>query len=189
MRNKKFALGLLAGLSLLATSANAATYDFSFSGSDYSGSGMFTTSGSSSPFTVTGVTGTASSPFFNSGITSTITGVSGYYSADNLLFIPPTSGPSGSYYVDYYGISFSTADGDLFNLAYVPSEPGLEIWDGVIVASVNNPNGSYGDSPINLTVTATPLPSTWTMLIGGLVGLGFLACRGSKKSSAAPVAV
>jgi hypothetical protein len=35
------------------------------------------------------------------------------------------------------------------------------------------------------TVTATPLPSTWTMLIAGFVGLGFFAYRGTKKSSPA----
>ena len=35
-----------------------------------------------------------------------------------------------------------------------------------------------------LTVTATPLPSAWTMLIAGFVGLGFLAYRGAKKNTA-----
>ena len=34
-------------------------------------------------------------------------------------------------------------------------------------------------------VSAIPLPSTWTMLIAGFVGLGFFAYRGSKKSAAA----
>jgi hypothetical protein len=37
-------------------------------------------------------------------------------------------------------------------------------------------------------VTATPLPSTWTMLIAGFVCLGFFAYRGSKKSAAAVLA-
>ena len=32
---------------------------------------------------------------------------------------------------------------------------------------------------------ASPLPSTWTMLIAGFVGLGFFAYRGSKKNVAA----
>jgi PEP-CTERM motif len=31
----------------------------------------------------------------------------------------------------------------------------------------------------------TPLPSTWTMLIAGFVGLGFFAYRGTKKNAAA----
>ena len=34
----------------------------------------------------------------------------------------------------------------------------------------------------------TPLPSTWTMLIAGFVGLGFFAYRGSKNRSAATAA-
>ena len=32
--------------------------------------------------------------------------------------------------------------------------------------------------------TATPLPSTWLMLLSGFVGLGFFAYRGTKKNSA-----
>ena len=35
-----------------------------------------------------------------------------------------------------------------------------------------------------LAVSATPLPSTWTMLIAGFLGLGYFAYRGSKKGSA-----
>jgi hypothetical protein len=35
------------------------------------------------------------------------------------------------------------------------------------------------------TASATPLPSTWTMLLAGFVGLGFFAYRGTKKNSAA----
>jgi hypothetical protein len=37
---------------------------------------------------------------------------------------------------------------------------------------------------IEVAPAVTPLPSTWTMLIAGFVGLGFLANRGSKKVSA-----
>jgi hypothetical protein len=38
------------------------------------------------------------------------------------------------------------------------------------------------------SVTTTPLPSTWTMLIAGFVGLGFLAYRGTKKKTATAAA-
>jgi hypothetical protein len=38
-------------------------------------------------------------------------------------------------------------------------------------------------------IAATPLPSTWTMLIAGIVGLGFFAYRGTKKAPAALAAV
>ena len=41
--------------------------------------------------------------------------------------------------------------------------------------------GNPSDFP---TVTATPLPSTWTMMLIGLAGFGFFAFRGSKKASA-----
>jgi hypothetical protein len=37
----------------------------------------------------------------------------------------------------------------------------------------------------NVSLTATPLPSTWTMLIAGFVGVGFFVCRGAKNRSAA----
>lgn len=37
----------------------------------------------------------------------------------------------------------------------------------------------------DVVLSETPLPSTWTMLIAGFVGFGFLAYRGRKKDSAA----
>jgi hypothetical protein len=37
-------------------------------------------------------------------------------------------------------------------------------------------------------LTATPLPSTWTMLIVGFFGLGCFACRGAKMNVAAMAA-
>jgi hypothetical protein len=50
----------------------------------------------------------------------------------------------------------------------------------------NQYNGDF--IAANLNITQTPLPSTWTMLILGFVGLGYFACRGSKKSAFAPLA-
>jgi hypothetical protein len=44
---------------------------------------------------------------------------------------------------------------------------------------------SYGNEITNVSLNATPLPSTWTMLIAGFIGLGFFAYRGTKKGSAA----
>jgi hypothetical protein len=40
------------------------------------------------------------------------------------------------------------------------------------------------NSDSTITIGATPLPSTWTMLIAGFAGLGFFAYRGSKKNAA-----
>ena len=55
-------------------------------------------------------------------------------------------------------------------------------------ASADTPQSFYGPVIGNVAVNpviggevVTPLPSTWTMLIAGFVGLGFLAYRGSEK--------
>jgi hypothetical protein len=49
-------------------------------------------------------------------------------------------------------------------------------------------SGPYGNEHYygagNFEAFATPLPSTWTMLIAGFIALGFFAYRGSKKNSA-----
>lgn len=45
-------------------------------------------------------------------------------------------------------------------------------------------SGDYGAVVGNVSLTATPLPATWTMLLAGFAGLGFIAYRGAKKSSA-----
>jgi choice-of-anchor C domain-containing protein len=47
------------------------------------------------------------------------------------------------------------------------------------------PNTPYGPAIGGVDVSATPLPSTWSMLVIGFAGLGFFAYRGTKKSSAA----
>jgi hypothetical protein len=57
---------------------------------------------------------------------------------------------------------------------------GLPYFPGVI--------GEFGFNAVT-GVDATPLPSTWTMLIAGFVGLGFFAYQGTKKRSAAIAAV
>ena len=55
----------------------------------------------------------------------------------------------------------------------------------MMLSFVNSVGGNNGGVLLdNISVTATPLPSTWTMLIAGFIGLGFFAYRGSKKSSA-----
>jgi hypothetical protein len=57
--------------------------------------------------------------------------------------------------------------------------------DSLIFSSFQNPAFTYLDD-VSLTATsATPLPSTWTMLIAGFLGLGFFACRGAKKNTSA----
>lgn len=88
------------------------------------------------------------------------------------------------------------------------------LWDGVPVDTINGDTGSSSWQTLSFVVTgtgsdtltiegysynsyngiadvsliassATPLPSTWTTLIAGLLGFGFLAYCGKKKSFAA----
>ncbi len=58
--------------------------------------------------------------------------------------------------------------------------------DSRYVWNVGNLGAS--DGLIITSASATPLPSTWTMLIAGFAGLGFFAYRGTKKNSAAVAA-
>jgi hypothetical protein len=48
----------------------------------------------------------------------------------------------------------------------------------------NDPGYLLLDNVSVTELTATPLPSTWTMLIAGFLGLGYFAYRGTKKASA-----
>jgi hypothetical protein len=43
----------------------------------------------------------------------------------------------------------------------------------------------FDDVTFGSAIPGVPLPSTWTLLIAGFLGLGFFAYRGSKKSAAA----
>jgi hypothetical protein len=55
--------------------------------------------------------------------------------------------------------------------------------------SVSWTNPSYENwYGFTVGVTSTPLPSTWTMLIAGFIGLGFFAYRGSKNNGSATAA-
>ena len=57
--------------------------------------------------------------------------------------------------------------------------------DLLVFTVANNAANTYLDD-VSLTATtssATPLPSTWLMLLSGFVGLGYFAYRGTKKNS------
>jgi hypothetical protein len=52
--------------------------------------------------------------------------------------------------------------------------------------SVTNQQWDVGLDAVSVSeASATPLPSTWFMLLSGFVGLGFFAYRGTKKNTAA----
>jgi hypothetical protein len=69
------------------------------------------------------------------------------------------------------------------------------IWpnDSNSTNACQNLNGGYCTVDLSTTISytgasATPLPSTWLMLLSGFAGLGFFAYRGPKKNTAAFVA-
>jgi hypothetical protein len=59
---------------------------------------------------------------------------------------------------------------------------GVEFLTGLLS---NGETSTVAYDNLEFDLTTTPLPSTWTMLIAGFVGLGFVAYRGKKKGSAA----
>jgi hypothetical protein len=83
-------------------------------------------------------------------------------------------------------ITFNTLGGALTLGSPYYNSPGVfgfaTILDNFNAGYDNNQPHYYGAG--NLVASATPLPSTWTMLIAGFAGLGFFAYRGSKKGSA-----
>jgi len=155
------------------TASVAAVFDFTYTnGSDTFGSGQFFTSDASSPFTITNVTGTET----YLGVSGTITGISSYAGADNLLYFPgsPTL-------VDFAGISFtasvpvslSTPLGtDAFGIGFTGSVYG-------ITQQSSNPSGECcGVNPITFEVAAAvPGPIVGAglpglvMAFGGLIAL------------------
>jgi hypothetical protein len=56
-------------------------------------------------------------------------------------------------------------------------------------SATNNIAGAIGSESFQIlgttNVSATPLPSTWFLMLSGFAGLGFFAYRGTKKGSAA----
>ena len=163
---------LLLGLS--APASQAATYNFTGVGVD-----LDITMGApdNGGFDITNVTGTVL------GVPVTLAGgdpgaggeisPDGLFIYDNILY--PTSNPVfdidgllvqiGQ---DFYANLWGNGSANSYSL-YTSANGGYPVQ-----------NGSYTG-----ILTATPLPSTWTMLIVGFLGLGFFAYRGTKQGSAA----
>jgi hypothetical protein len=168
----RFALAtaVMAGAALIALPADATTFDFSFTdASGDSAFGTLITGPTGAPYTVIDITG-----FWNG---HAITALSTYASADQLLW--PSTLPN----VDFNGVSFEVASLSLEVNWGSFGGTGL----GALGLSTLDPSG-MGCCQIALTsvsVTETPLPSTWLMLISGFVGLGLFACRRTRKGSVA----
>ncbi len=174
---------------LVGSPAWANVYDFSFSGDNgVSGSGVLITGAVGSPYTVTGAIGTiVDDQGALSGLGPfTINGLSLYGGADNLLYYPASGSPAN--YVDFGGISFTTATGVDFNFNL--GLGGNTGTGAVLNDGVNDPAGygvpTFGSNNISLSVSAVPELSTWAMMLLGFAGLGFAGYRGSRKEATLP---
>jgi hypothetical protein len=169
-----FATVLMTSLTLDA--ANAGLYEFAFSGSGFSASGDFVTSGTVSPYSVIDVTGTASDSTYNSGAPSTITGaIPGFLGANNLLYYP-----GDPLYVDGFGIAFSTADANKYWIGRgSPNTYSIASFGSLFIADYPLP------LPLN-TFTVTPVPesSTWVLIMLAFASLAFLYRRRNINPSA-----
>jgi len=131
-----------------------------------------------------------------------ITGVTGTILGDAVTLLgsavtPPGSAtsPDGAWLYD--NVLYPALNSP-FGTAF--DNPGLLVLNTVTNTDVNifSPGSdapyilgqSPGQSQVDLfgSLTATPLPSTWTMLVAGFAGLGLFAFRGMKKRSVAVAA-
>lgn len=149
----------------LSMAAHADVFSWSYTdGGTHVGSGSFSTGVTGNPWTVLGVTGIADG--------YTITGLSLYAGADNLLYYPGIANPG---FVDFGGISFTTASGPAFNL-------GGSYTAGQYVLNDSSINpigyaGVAGSYVVSMNVAPIPEPEIYAMMLAGLGVLGFVARR------------
>jgi hypothetical protein len=168
-------------LALAVSPAKANSYDLTFIGSFFDVFAEINTDAGGDVTSITGYDIAGAGPH-NSGLglvtnpTQPNPFNNGVYIYDNVFY------PSGSPYVDNGGILFTDSSGNTLNLYSVGP-------DSYYLSALSPGGGLYnpGD-PGTLTAVASPLPSTWTMLIAGFVGVGFLAFGGKKRNVAATAA-
>ena len=149
---------------MAAATANAATYDLQFSGTDITGSFVATPNAAN---VITSITGS----FTDTDLSMTpfaITGSSGYAAADNQLFGMPS-------YVTFSGISFTTSAGAGNDFNLFDNGGGTYY---LLAQSTDPGGGTYGGMPqVSLSVVAVPEPASVVLMLAGVVGLFGLARR------------
>lgn len=158
------------GALLAGGSANAAMFNFSYSGAGVAASGTLTTTDTATiikgqqAFTITGVTGTRNGDVIDQLFpAATVVDFNGDRT-DNYLF---TTGP----FLTFNGFGFGVA-GDSPNTLYNPYFDGSSY-----VEFVSNPPSGVAVNPLDsfsLTraTAAVPEPATWAMFLGGFGLLG-----------------
>jgi len=141
-----------------AGSAQANVFDFTFTSGADSGTMDLTATLQGSAYAVTSITGSIDG--------STITGLSSYGTADQLVF-------AAQPYVDYGGIGFSASNGNDYNLFSRLSDSSFTYY---LCSSNINPSCGGADGAVATMSasggTSVPEPATWAMMLIGMAGLG-----------------
>lgn len=176
-------LGSTVGAAMLAASASAAIYQFSFTGNG--GVTASATLDVVDGFAVSG-TGTISSPFFTDQLltlmtpTSHPTGVN-FCCGPDIFSYRWTGGTdligNNAVPLDSWGLVFGVGDPIAPNLGTQPGFAyGFNPWEGMY--QLAGANGDYILNSSTSTFTAAvPEASTWAMMLIGFAALGFVAYR------------
>jgi hypothetical protein len=154
-----------------STVASAQSFDFTFSGSGLTASGVFNVTaiaGSPGEYTINSISGAVSgfpSGSDNGSITSLLA-PNAYGGNDNILLDRNTG------YLDANGVSFSVAGGAEENLFYIPHEYTL----------YNDNTGDSKQGTLSVSPTTTPAPIPGAGLLSSLV-LGFAGLLSAAKSA------
>lgn len=169
-----FAIAVTVGSLLWAQAASAATWNWSYFGTDVSASGTFTTTG-------------------DAATAEAILNISGQRNGVNITALVPLSASydvRGNFFYDNLfttsnhfftegGLLFDTGDATqkLSDLANVYSHNG-QLYD--LTWASHRVGDGFG-TPVSFTVTAVPEPETYAMMMAGLGLVGFVSRRRRNK--------
>lgn len=160
--SKTFAAGALALALSVIGSAQAAEFEFKFTGTNVQGDVVATTSSDGSQQAVISIRGWLTDSEVGSGA-FTVTGLSSYAGADNFVYL-------ASPYVDFGGLSFTTDTGGAFNLGLGGSNATGLVLNAQTLNAGGYP-GQVGSTNVDMTATAVPEPSSIALFAAGLLGL------------------
>lgn len=187
------AVAVVGGALLCAPAAKADTFDVDFTAGNVIGQLVVTASPSGIAGTDNvGTPGTTITGTLQVTGTSALTGsiAAGIYSVSFSNAFETLGAPynlsesNGTWSISDTGLGFSAA-GTNWNLDTFQSAGLDELYNQLTLSQNGVGIDGSNDGGFTATVTPTPLPSTWLMMLAGLVGFGFIATRGMKENSGA----